>query len=134
VSNAVPVNAQIIDCHIGPYIIASINVNGSGKFKNKSLISSCKSHRNVLIRVLSSQSSSHASCRKSTALTEAGQDPCRKERSFVIAVRTLSVSPKISLNSVKKSSKSSRREEFFSNNSANHDNATPDSKVPMRPT
>jgi hypothetical protein len=38
------------------------------------------------------------------------------------------------LNLVRKSSKSLRREEFFSNNSANHNNIAPDNKVPMRPT
>jgi hypothetical protein len=35
----------------------------------------------------------------------------------------------VSLTSARKSSKSSRRGEFFSNNGANHDNATP-----MKPT
>jgi hypothetical protein len=38
------------------------------------------------------------------------------------------------LNSVRKSPKSIRRGESFSNNSTNHNNATPDYKVPMRPT
>ena len=40
----------------------------------------------------------------------------------------------MSLNTIKKSSKSSRRGEFFSNNGANHDNAALDNKNPMRLT
>jgi hypothetical protein len=109
-------------------------VNGLDKFKSKSLTSSHKPHQNVLLRTLSSQSTSHASCWKSATWTEAGRDPCYKERNFVVAVQTLSVSPNVLLYSVRKSFKSSRRKEFFSNNGANHDNATSDSKVPMSPT
>jgi hypothetical protein len=40
----------------------------------------------------------------------------------------------MSLNLVRKLSKTSKRREFFSNNGANHDNDAPDNKVPMRPT
>jgi hypothetical protein len=42
-------------------VMTSVNVNGSGKFKNKSLMSSRNPYQNALIRVLLSQSMSHAS-------------------------------------------------------------------------
>jgi hypothetical protein len=42
------------------YVMASINVNGSGKFKSKSLTLSHNPHQNALIKVLSFQSTSLA--------------------------------------------------------------------------
>jgi hypothetical protein len=41
--------------------MASVNINGSGKFKSKSLMSSHNSYQNALIKALSSQSKSQAS-------------------------------------------------------------------------
>jgi hypothetical protein len=52
--------------HCTAYVMTSVNINGSSKFRRKSLTSYCNPHQNTLIRALSSQSMSHANWRKST--------------------------------------------------------------------
>lgn len=115
-------------------VMDSVNVIGLDNFKKKSLTSSRKYHRNALIRILSSQLTSHANWRKSTAWIEVGRDPRHREQSFVVVVQTLLVPSNVLLNLVRKLFKSSRRGNFFSNNGTNHDNIALDSKVPMKPT
>ena len=97
-------------------------------------MSSRNLHLKTLIKALSSQLTSHASWQKSATRTKVTRAPWRNEQNFVKAVCTLLVLPNMSLDLVRKSSKSSRKREFFFNNGVNHDKATPDNKVPMRPT
>ena len=114
-------------------VMASDKEVGSGRFRSKSLTSSCSPHRNALISALSSQSTSQASCQNSVAYTEAARDRCWSDLNLVVAVRARSVSPKVLVNSARNASRSVNNGEFVSNNGENQEKAAPVSKLPINP-
>ena len=62
--------------HCTACVMASDKEVGSGRFRSKSLTSSSSLYWNALTSALSSQLTSQASCRNSTAYTEAARDRC----------------------------------------------------------
>ncbi len=114
--------------------MASDKVVGLDKFNNKVLILSRSPHRNMVMRAVSFQSKSHASCWNSITYAEAGRDYYCNVRSFVVVIRAQSVSPNVLLNSSKNWSRSARSGKSFSNSNENEDNAVPMSSDPMSPT
>ncbi len=116
------------------WVMAFDKVVGLGKFSNKILISLRSPHQNMVMKAVSFQSRSHASCWNFAMYVEVGRDHYCSVRSFVVAIRAQSLSPNVLLNSSKNWSRFARSGKSFSNNDKNQDNAVPVRSDPMSPT